>query len=367
VATLQSIQIRRLASRQKPEAPLDPDRIEFGRVTTPNFFVADYRHGSWQDARIEPLHNFSLPPTALVFHYAQSIFEGLKAYHWADGSIALFRPEANARRFMDSATRMTMPLVPEELFLDAVMGVADLEREFIPREPGSLYIRPAMIASEACLGVRGSSEFLFFVVALPTGAYFKETKGGLGSITVQISESAARAAMGGTGNVKAAANYAVTLKTIDEAKHQGCAQVLYLDAKGRRLVEEMGGMNIFFVRQGQLVTPPLSDTILAGVTRDSILRVAAHLGIPHAETPLHIDEIVAGIQSGKVSEAIACGTAAVITGIGAFRFEDGRIIHVGNGQPGPITSQLYEILTGIQFGHQPDPFGWVRKVPRFDA
>ncbi len=322
-----------------------------------------YEDGAWQSPVVEPMHNFSLHPAALVFHYGQAIFEGLKAYKWPDGSIGLFRPDANARRFNSSARRMNMPEVPEELFIEAVSNLVDLERAFVPPEPGSLYIRPAMIATEACLGVRASKEFIFFVLTLPTGAYFPHATAGAGSIRVQVAESAARAARGGTGSVKTAANYAVTLKTIEEAKKNHCDQVLYLDAMGKRTVEEMGGMNVFFVRDGKLLTPPIHDTVLAGITQDSILHLARHLSIPIEETLLDIDEIVRDIESGKVTEAMACGTAAIITGINSFRFEDGRIVEVGRGQvPGPVSSRLYDILTGIQFGREKDPFGWVRRV-----
>jgi branched-chain amino acid aminotransferase len=324
-----------------------------------------YEEGSWQSPVVEPLHNFSLHPAALVFHYAQAIFEGLKAYRWPDGNVGLFRPEMNARRFNSSARRMNMPEVSEQLFIDAVNNLVDLERAFVPPEPGSLYIRPSMIATEACLGVRASKEFTFFILTLPTGAYFPNAPAGAGSIRVQVAESAARAAHGGTGNVKAAANYAVTLKTIEEAKKNHCDQVLYLDATGGRYVEEMGGMNVFFVREGQLLTPPIHDTILAGVTRDSIIRLAQHLAIPVAETPVQIDEVVRDIEAGKITEAMACGTAAIITGINSFRFEDGRVVEVGHGPtPGPISSRLYDILTGIQFGREKDPFGWVHRVER---
>jgi branched-chain amino acid aminotransferase len=354
--------IRRTGKPSQPDRSLDPAKIEFGRSFTPNFFAMHYENGAWGDPVVEPLHNFSLHPAALVFHYAQAIFEGLKAYRWSDGSVVLFRPEANAKRFNSSARRMNMPEVPEQLFLDGISNLVDMERGFVPEAPGSLYIRPTMIATESCVGVRSSKEFIFYVITLPTGAYFPKAPLGAGNIRVQIAESAARAAHGGTGNVKAAANYAVTLRGIEEAKKNGCDQVLYLDATGERFVEEMGGMNVFFVREGQLLTPPLGDTALPGVTRDSILKLAQHLGIPVAEKPLQIDEVVRDIRSGKITEAMACGTAAVVTGIGSLRFEDGEIVELKQATPGPVASQLYEILQGIQFGREKDPFGWVRRV-----
>lgn len=362
MSLLQTTHIHRTGKAHTPDRSLDPAQIEFGRWCTPNFFLLEYRNGVWQEPRVEPLHNFSLHPASLVFHYAQSIFEGLKAYRWANGSVALFRPEANARRMADSARRMDMPVVPEDLFLDAILNLVDLERNFVPSEPGSLYIRPTMIATEPCIGVRGASEFLFYVLTLPTGSYFKETAGGLGSIDVQVAESAARAAKGGTGAVKAAANYAVTLKGINDARKHGCGQVLYLDAAGRRLVEELGGMNVIFVRGDELLTPPLDNTILPGITRDSIVQLAGTLGLRLIETPLDIDDVVSQIESGSIAEALACGTAAVITNIRTLRFEDGGTVQVA-GEPGPVGTKLYNALLDIQFGRRHDPFGWVRAVP----
>lgn len=348
--------------RKSPAEPLDPARIEFGRICTPHYFRMDYARGRWQQARIEPLENFSLHPASIVFHYAQAIFEGLKGYRRADGEITLFRPEMNARRFNASAARMDMPQVDEDLFLEAAERLVDLERNFVPPAPGTLYIRPAMIGTEPCLGVKGSTEFICFILTLPTGAYFKGTRAGTSAIRVLVSESAARAAHGGTGTVKAAANYAVTLKTVNQAHKLGCGQVLFLDARGERRVEEMGGMNIFFVLDGKLVTPPLNDTILAGITRDSILRMAGDLGLAAQERAITIDEVVAGIKSGRLTEAMACGTAAVVATIGAFQFEDRSTLEVGGGKVGPVASLLFERLTAIQYGTAPDPYGWVRPV-----
>jgi branched-chain amino acid aminotransferase len=362
VSITQTTKIRRTGSPQQPDRSLDPSQIDFGRWVTPNFFHVEYAGGKWGEPLVSPVENFSLHPAALVFHYAQAIFEGLKAYRWADGSLALFRVESNARRFNASAARMDMPHVPEDLFIDAVHNLVDLERNFVPAEPGSLYIRPTMIATEPCIGVRGANNFIFFVLTLPAGGYFKETSGGIGAVKVQVAETAARAAIGGTGAVKAAANYAVTLKTINEAKDHGCAQVLYLDARGNRQVEEMGGMNVFFLREGKLVTPPLNGTILPGITRDSILQLAPVLGVEVLEEPITIDEVESQVHAGKITEAFACGTAAVVTGISALRFEDGRTLNIGGGQPGPLSQALYSRIIGMQFGREADPFGWVSKV-----
>jgi branched-chain amino acid aminotransferase len=359
--------IQNQAVRRPPAAPLNPKELVFGKNFTPNWFVAEYRNGAWGGARIEELQPIQVHPAALVFHYAQAIFEGMKAYRWPDGRVTLFRPEMNARRMNASARRMEMPAIPEGLFLEALRELVDTEREWVPSEPGSLYIRPTMVASEACIGVRAATEFLFYVMTLPTGAYFRESSGLDQTIKVLVSESVGRAARGGTGGVKAAANYAITLKAIKDASQHGCAQVMFLDARGTGNIEEMGGMNVMFVLDGKLVTPPLSDTILAGVTRDSLLQLARRQGIAVEERPVSIEEIYDGIESGRLTEALACGTAAVIAAIGRFRREDGGEIAVGDGSAGPVARALYDELTGIQYGRRPDPCGWTREVAALQA
>ncbi len=339
---------------------LDPAKLEFGKTFAPDWFVSEYKNGLWQNARVEPSHNISLHPAAIVFHYGQSIFEGMKAYRWANGKVALFRPKDNARRFARSAERMAMPPVDPEFFVEAVKALVRTDAAWTPREPGSLYIRPTMMGTEACIGVRASHEFLFFVLALPSGAYFKEAGGSaVGSVTVYVAETTSRAAHGGTGDVKASANYAISLHTIEEGKKRGCSQVLFLDSGGQRLVEELGGMNVFFVEEGQLLTPPLHDTILPGITRDSVIQVARDLGLTVRETPIQIDEATEKIQSGKIAEVFACGTAAVVSGLKELVFETGRRLVVGDGTAGEVTRKLNAELQGIQFGRIPDRHGWV--------
>jgi branched-chain amino acid aminotransferase len=362
------ITIANLSAERTAPYSLDPRDIEFGRTCTPNYFVAEYRGGKWLEPRIEALHRFSLHPAANVFHYGQAIFEGLKAYRQGGDKLALFRPELNAQRFDDSAVRMGMPKVGEELFLEAVHRLVDIERNFVPHPPGTLYIRPTMIGTEACLGVRSSNEFIFFVITLPSGAYFKEMVAGTGTVRVFVAQSSARAADGGTGGVKAAANYAVTLKTITDAKQRGCGQVLYTDSTRHKRVEELGGMNVFFVRDGELITPTLSHgTILPGVTRASLLELGPSLGIPARETDIDIDEVVAGIHSGSITEAIACGTAATVIGISELVFEDGCTHVVGDGKLGPITRRMFDEIQAIQFGTAPDRFGWTSPVHAGEA
>ena len=356
------IRIGNLSPAKTPSYSLNPKDIEFGRTCTPNFFISEYRGGRWQDPRVEALHAFTLHPATNVFHYGQAIFEGLKAYRHPDDKLALFRPEMNAKRFNVSADRMGIPRVSEELFLEAMHRLVDIERAFVPEPPGTLYIRPTIIGTEPCLGVRSSTEFIFYVITLPSGGYFKEMLSGTGAVRVYVEQATARAAPGGTGAVKAAANYAVTLKAISDAKERGCSQVLYLDAARRQRVEELGGMNVFFVRNGELITPTLNGTILPGVTRDSLLHLGPSLGIAAREEDIDIDEVIAEVQSGVITEAIACGTAATVVGISELVFADGMVLKVGNGHLGPVTKMMFEQIQGIQFGTSPDPFGWIAPV-----
>lgn len=342
---------------------LDPAKLEFGKHFAPDWFVSEYRNGSWRNARVEPSHNISLHPAAIVLHYGQSIFEGMKAYRWANGKVALFRPKENAKRFARSAERMAMPPVDVDFFIEAVKALVRTDAAWVPHEPGSLYIRPTMMGTEACIGVRASHEVLFFIIALPSGAYFAGTDAGtVGSVRVYVSENSSRAAVGGTGDVKASANYAISLHAVEEAKHKGCSQVLFLDSQARREVEELGGMNVFFVENNTLLTPPLHGTILPGITRDSVIQLAHDLGIAVRETPIQIDEAADKIRTGKISEVFACGTAAVVIGIDEFLFESGRRVTIGNGAAGEITRKLNHELQGIQFGRVPDRHGWIETV-----
>ncbi len=352
--------IKDLSERRPPQSTLDPKKIVFGKTFAPNMFVCEYRDGHWQDPRIEPLRQLSLHPAALVLHYAQAIFEGMKAFRQTDGSVALFRPERNAQRLNRSADRMCMPQVEEDFFLAAVSALTRVQEEFVIPEPGSLYLRPVMIGTEASIGVRSSSEFLFYVLALPSGAYFPEAHGGPGAVHVLISDSVVRAAPGGTGAIKAAANYAVTLKVISDAKQHECAQVLFLDTTPEHHVEEMGGMNIMFVENGGVVTPPLNETILPGVIRDTVLTLSEDLGIPTREQAYSARELTSKLRDGSIQEAFACGTAATITGIDLFKTERRETFSLPS--PGPITERLHRHLVSVQYGRVPDKHGWLRSV-----
>ena len=345
-----------------PPEPLEARKLEFGKMFTPNFFVTEYENGQWRNPRIQKLEPFSLHPASMVFHYCQTVFEGLKAFRQKNGRIVLFRPEMNARRFQKSADRLSIPKIEEAFFLEAVHALVENERHFVPEAPGCLYVRPVVMGVDPALGVKSSSGFIFFVITLPSGPYFKDAGEGPGSIDVLVATSVVRSAPGIMGSTKAGANYAGTLKVTEDAKKTGCSQVLFLDARDHKFIEEMGGMNVMFVENGRLRTPPLSDTILKGVTRESLLTIARELGIETSEEPISIDEVVAGVKSGAITEAMACGTAAVVIGIRNLHFEDGSSIRVSSQCPGPITSKLYDTLVAIQYGRAADSHGWIREV-----
>jgi branched-chain amino acid aminotransferase len=331
----------------------------FGRVFTDHMAVVRYDQANgWHGARIEARANFSLDPATAVLHYAQEIFEGLKAYKSDDGGVNLFRPDANARRFRDSAERMAMMPLPETLFIEAVEQVIRIDRAWMPGGEGSLYLRPFMIANEVFLGVKPSAEYLFAVIASPVGSYFK---GGPAPVSIWVSQNYTRAAIGGTGAVKCGGNYAASLRAQAEAIDHGCDQVVFLDAIERRYVEELGGMNVFFVfDDGSLLTPPLG-TILPGITRDSIIALARDAGTPVREAPYTIDEWRADAASGKLKEAFACGTAAVISPIGKVCSTSGDFV-INGGVAGPVATSLRKKLVDIQYGRAPDPHKWIRKV-----
>jgi branched-chain amino acid aminotransferase len=314
----------------------------------------------WHDARITARHSIAMDPAASVLHYAQEIFEGLKAYARPDGGAALFRPDANARRFNASARRMAMPDLPEEMFLDSIRALVRADKAWIPpREDGALYLRPFMFASEVFLGVRPATEYLYAVIASPVGPYFAR---GVQPVAVWASETYTRAAPGGTGAAKCGGNYATSLIAQAEAIRNGCDQVVFLDAIERRWVEELGGMNIFFVfDDGSLATPPLGGTILAGITRDSIITLARDMGLNVREEPYSIEQWRADAESGRLTEAFACGTAAVVTAIGSVNGAEGGFA-IGGQSVGPVTQRIRETLVAIQYGQAPDPHHWVQEI-----
>jgi branched-chain amino acid aminotransferase len=314
----------------------------------------------WHEATVRPYGPISMDPASAVLHYAQAIFEGLKAYRQPDSSIATFRPEANAARIQRSARRMALPELPEQLFIDAIDTLVTTDQNWVPaRIEHSLYIRPIMFASEVFLGVKPAGHVTFLVIASPAGAYFK---GGLKPVKIWLSEEYTRAAMGGTGAAKCAGNYAASLVAQSEAIANGCDQVVFLDAIERRWVEELGGMNLYFVHaDGTIRTPALSGSILEGVTRDSLMALAGDLGYPVEEVRISIDDWRAGVASGAITEVFACGTAAVITPVGSLHWRGAEQVMPGEA-PGPVTTALRRALLDIQYGLAPDKHGWLHKV-----
>jgi branched-chain amino acid aminotransferase len=303
---------------------------------------------------------FPIDPASAVLHYAQEIFEGMKAYRTGDGRAVLFRPEQNARRFNESARRMAMPELPEALFLEAVDKLVRQDGDWIPSgEGGSLYLRPFMFANEAFLGVRPARDYIFCVIASPVGPYFK---GGAKPVSIWVSEHYSRAAPGGTGAAKCGGNYAASLLAQAEAYKNGCDQVVFLDAAEKRYIEELGGMNVFFVMDdGSVVTPPLGGSILPGITRASIIQLARDAGATVVERPYTFEEWQADAKSGKLKEAFACGTAAVVAAIGTVKFDGGEF-KISGGETGPLTEKLRTQLVGIQKGQTNDPHGWVKVI-----
>ena len=332
----------------------------FGRVFTDHMVTIRYHESKgWHDARVEPRAPIPMDPAAAVLHYAQEVFEGLKAYRTADGGATLFRPIENARRFQKSAERLAMPSLPEELFLESVDKLVSIDRAWIPEGDGSLYLRPFMFANEVFLGVKPSSDYLYLVIASSVGAYFK---GDSPAVSVWVSDDYTRAAPGGTGAAKCGGNYAASLLAQAEASKHACDQVVFLDAVERKWIEELGGMNVFFVfDDGSMVTPPLGGTILPGITRNSLLTLARDKGITVREERYSIQQWKADAASGKLREAFACGTAAVLTPIGTVRSKDGEF-RIGNGSPGARTEELKADLVGIQRGRATDKHGWIHRV-----
>ena len=333
----------------------------FGRVFTDHMVTIRYSdEKGWHDAKVGPRGPLTLDPATAVLHYAQEIFEGLKAYRLADGGMALFRPEQNARRFQRSAKRLAMPELPEEMFLQACKQLVEVDKDwFPPVDGGSIYLRPFMIASEVFLGVKPSAEYLFMVIASAAGNYFKS---GAPAISIWVSEQYTRAAPGGTGAAKCGGNYAASLIAQSEAIKQGCDQVVFLDAAEHRWVEELGGMNLFFLfDDGSIITPPADGTILEGITRDSVLTLARAQGLNVREERYAIEQWRADAESGRLVETFACGTAAVITPVGKVRSAKGDFT-IGAGGAGQMTQQIRSKLVDIQRGIVADAHGWVQRI-----
>lgn len=332
----------------------------FGTNFTDHMAVATWRAGDgWGDSAVVPYGPFSLDPATAVLHYAQEVFEGMKAYRHADDSIWLFRPEKNAERFARSARRLGLPELPVEAFVESIEALVEADAAWVPSGgESSLYLRPFMFASEVFLGVRGARQVQYCVIASPAGSYFS---GGVRPVSIWLTPDYTRAAPGGTGEAKCGGNYAASLVAQAEAAEHGCSQVLFLDALERKWIDELGGMNVYLVTSnGELVTPELG-TILEGITRDAILALAPELGLTPVERRVSLQEVLTGLESGAITEVFACGTAAVVTPIGELVDADAR--HpVGGGETGPVTTQVRQALLDVQYGRREDVHGWMRAI-----
>ena len=350
-----NIRVERTASpKEKPTG-----KLSFGRVFTDHMFMMNYEEGKgWFDPRVVPYQDLVLSPAAMVFHYGQEMFEGLKAYKNGD-DIYLFRPDMNAKRPHATTDRLCIPRIPEEDFVQAVRAVVDVDRDWVPTEPGTtLYIRPFIIATEPHLGVDSSKTFLFIIILSPSGAYYAS---GLEPVGIWIEDEYVRAVKGGMGFAKTGGNYAASLAGQVKAHDDGYSQVLWLDGVERKYIEEVGAMNIFFKIDGKIVTPMLNGSILPGITRDSVLQICRDWGLPTEERRISVDELLEAQANGKLEEVFGTGTAAVISPVGKLRFKDDVMV-IGDGKIGEISQKLYDTVTGIQLGKIEDKFGWRVKV-----
>lgn len=342
----------------KKEKP-DFSKLGFGKYFTDHMLVMDYKDGAWQEPEIVPYAPFDMQPSTTILHYGQGIFEGLKAYKDKQGKITLFRPYDNFERMNRSAKRLCMPTIDGNLIVDCLKELVKIDADWIPTEAGtSLYIRPTMIGTDAMLGVHPSHMYKFFIILSPVGSYYAN---GLMPTKIMVEEEYVRAPIGGTGEAKCMGNYAASLLAGEKAKQKGYDQVLWLDGKEHKYAEEVGSMNIFFVIDGIVKTPSLVGSILAGITRDSVIKVCNKAGIPIQECRISEDEIVQAHKEGRLNEAFGSGTAAVISPVGILRCH-GEDLVINNNEMGKITSYLYDQITGIQYGKNTDEFGWIVKV-----
>ncbi|KAL0222192.1 hypothetical protein RCL1_002046 [Eukaryota sp. TZLM3-RCL] len=342
---------------KNPKEKIPDDQLGFGKNVSDHMFVLEYANGAWGTPRIVPYGPIQIDPAAKVLHYGQEIFEGMKAYKWTEnGSLALFRPYDNARRFNVSAARMCMPPVDESLFVESLQELIKVDRDFVPSSPGtSLYIRPTMIGVDNLLGVAPANRYLYYVILSPSAPYFA---GGFKGIGIYVDKEFVRAVKGGVGEAKTGGNYAASLFATQKAQKKGFAQVLWTDATLHELCEEIGAATFFCVRNGVITTPPLTGTILRGITRNSILKLASTVGYEIAEEDVKVSDLFNGIKSGDITEVFACGTAAVLTPVVRVGGDDEETVTVGNGEPGPVATRLYNSLVDIQLGKADDKFGW---------
>ena len=338
---------------------VDFDNLGFGEVFSDHMFSMDYENGKWINPRIEPYGKIEFEPAMCTLHYAQSVFEGLKAFHVKDGSINIFRPEMNLERMNRSNDRMCIPRIDIEMFFDAMNTLIKLERNWIPDKKGySLYIRPFVFGTENFLGVHSSSTYRFMIILSPVGAYYKE---GFNPVSLLVPEEYVRAVKGGVGDVKTSGNYAASLLPAEIAQKKGYTQVLWLDGVEHKYIDEVGTMNIFFVIDDELITPPLEGSILSGITRESAIHLARDWGMKVHERRISIDEIIERSRQGRLNGAFGTGTAAVISPVGEIQYKDIKL-NINDGEIGPIARRLYDEITGIQYGEKPDRYGWIYKI-----
>lgn len=351
----------KITKTQTPkQKPAKGQKLGFGKIFTDHMFMMNYTEGKgWYDPRIVPFQNLTMSPAAMVFHYGQEMFEGLKAYRGEDGKTYLFRPDMNAKRTNVTNERLCIPYLPEEDFVQAVSAVVKLDQDWIPEGKGtSLYIRPFIIATDEFLGVAPSENYLFVVILSPSGAYYES---GLEPVGIWIEDEYVRAVRGGMGYTKTGGNYAASLKAQVKAHDAGYSQVLWLDGVERKYIEEVGAMNIFFKIDGKVVTPMLNGSILPGITRDSVIHLCKEWGIPTEERKISIDEIDEAYKAGKLEEVFGTGTAAVISPVGKLRWKD-EIMEINGGKIGELSQKIYDTVTGIQLGKLPDTHGWRHEV-----
>jgi branched-chain amino acid aminotransferase len=351
--------IRITKAATKKERPKDKD-LGFGVDFTDHMFVMDFQEEKgWYDPRVEPYGPLVLDPAAAVLHYAQSVFDGLKAFRGTDGTVRLFRPDKHVERMNNSARRLCIPPLDPELALRSLITLVGVEKEWVPSTVGtSLYVRPTIIANEAFLGVRPAKSYIYYVILSPVGAYYPE---GMNPVKILVVDKYVRAVDGGVGGVKTGGNYAASLYAADEAKHEGFTQVLWLDGRERKYLDEVGTMNIMVRIGDEMITPPLTGTILPGITRDSSLTLMREWGLRVSERQVSIDEVLAAAGKGTLREVWGTGTAAVISPVGELSYKGQRIV-INEGRIGEVTQRLYDAIVGIQYGTAPDPRGWMVAV-----
>ncbi len=351
----------RIELTDTPKAkPSDESNLGFGHVFTDHMFIMDYETGKgWHNARIIPYQDLVLSPASMCLHYGQEIFEGLKAYRTAEGKVQLFRPEENFKRMNVSNERMVIPQINEQDALEGLMKLLSIEKDWVPHTEGtSLYIRPFIIAVDPYLGVKPADRYMFIIILSPSGLYYST---GLNPVKIYVESRYVRAVRGGTGFAKTAANYAISLAGQDEAHKQDYEQVLWLDGVEQKYVEEVGAMNMFFVIDGEVITPALVGSILPGITRKSAIEVCRKMGYKVTERKISIQEIAQAYDAGKLEEVFGTGTAAVISPVGHLKWND-KIMEINNNEIGKISQMLYDTMTGIQWGKLPDEFGWICEV-----